>query len=282
MGKQTKIVVGTVAAAAVTIAASIAVGRVAFDRMVAREVDEFVAARTATEPNVVAETDLEALPEPVRRWLRWSGVVGKPRPSAVRLRQEGEIRLGNARWLPFTAEQYYTTDPPGFVWAAKIEMAPLVTVVGRDKYAGGRGSLEARLLGLVTVAKDSGPEVDRGDLLRYLNEIMWFPAVAISPYIVWEGVDATAARATMRYGGVSAPATFRFDERGRLTTMEADRFDSDEGKDNPWSTPVTAYGEFGGIQIPVAGEAIYARASGDYPYIRVRVTAIEYDRPQRF
>lgn len=282
MGKRAKIVVGTVAAVAIVAASSIGVGRVAFARRVAREVDDLFAARAATEPTVVTEADLAGLPESVQRWLRYAGAVGKPLPAAVRLKQEGEIRLGDSRWLPFTAEQYYTTDPPGFVWATKIEMAPLVTVVGRDKYVGGRGSLEARLLGLITVAEDGGPEVDRGDLLRYLNEIMWFPAGAISPYIAWEGIDATSARATMSYAGVSAPATLHFDEQGRLTMMVAERFDSDEGTDNPWSTPFTAYGEFGGIRIPVAGEAIYARASGDYPYIRVRITAIEYDRPERF
>ena len=111
---------------------------------------------------------------------------------------------------------------------------------------------------------------------------MWFPAGAISPSITWESIDATSARATMRYGGVSAPATFRFDGQGRLTTMVAERFDSDEGRDNPWSTPISAYGEFGGVRVPVAGEAIYARDSGDYPYIRVRITTVEYDRAARF
>jgi hypothetical protein len=282
MGKRTKIVVGTVAAVAIVAASSIGVGRLAFDRMVAREVEDLFAASAATEPDVVTEADLAGLPVPVQRWLRNAGVVGKPLPAAVRLKQEGDIRLDDTRWLPFTAEQYYTTDPPGFVWATKIEMAPLVTVVGRDKYVGGRGALEARLLGLVTVAKDSGPEMDRGALLRYLNETMWFPAAALSPYIAWEPIDANSARATMSYGGVSAPATFHFDEEGRLTTMVAERFDSDEGKDNVWSTPITAYGEFGGIRVPVAAEAVYARDSGDYPYIRARVTAIEYDRPERF
>jgi hypothetical protein len=282
MGKRTQIMVGTVATLAIAVASSIGVGRITFDRMVAREVDNLFAASAATGPNVVTDADLAGLPEPVQRWLRHAGVVGRPNPAAVRLRQAGEIRLGDTRWLPFTAEQYYTTDPPGFAWAAKIEMAPLVTVVGRDKYVDGRGSLEARLQGLITVAKDSGPDVDRGDLLRFLNEIMWFPAAAISPYIAWEPIDATSARATMSYGGVSAPATFHFDEQGRLTTMVAERYDSDEGQENVWSTPISEYGEFAGIRVPVAGEAVYARASGDYPYIRVRVTALEYDRPERY
>jgi hypothetical protein len=138
-----------------------------------------------------------------------------------------------------------------------------------------------RLLGLFTVARDSGPAMNHGGLLRYLNELMWFPAGAISPYITWDAIDETSARATMSYGGVSAPATFVFDAQGRLTTMVADRFDRDDGRVNPWSTPITEYGTFDGVRIPVAGEAVYARAPGDFPYIRVRITALEYNRPER-
>jgi hypothetical protein len=218
----------------------------------------------------------------VQRWLRYSGVVGKPIPTAVRLRQEGELRLGDRGWVPFTAEEYYTTDPPGFVWSVRLEMAPLVAVVGRDAYVAGRGSMDMRLLGLFPVARDRGPDMDRGDLLRYLNEIMWFPAGVLSPYITWDAIDASSARATMSYAGVSAPATFFFDEQGRLSNMVADRVDRHDGRVNSWSTPITDYGEFGGVWVPVAGEAVYARESGDFPYIRVRVTALEYDRPERY
>jgi hypothetical protein len=282
MGKRLKIVLGSAAAVAIMAASSIGVARAAFDRRLAGEVDKLFASRVGAESNLITEADLASLPEPVQRWLRYSGVVGKVIPTAIRLKQEGELRLGEKGWLPFTAVEYYTTDPPGFVWSTQIQMSPLVPVVGRDAYFDGRGSMDMRLLGLITVAKDSGPDMDQGDLLRYLNEIMWFPAGAISPHITWEGIDASSARATMSYGGVSAPATFFFDADGRLTTMVAERFDRDDGKVNRWSTPVTAYGEFFGIRIPVAGEALYVRASGDYPYIRARITAVEYDRPERY
>lgn len=282
MGKRTKIVIGSIATVAIVATASVAVGRVATERRISREIDDLFAARAATEPAIITEADLAPLPEPVQRWLRFSGVVGKERPTTVRLKQEGELRLGERGWFPFTAEEYYTTDPPGFVWTVKLDMAPLISVVGRDAYLGGRGSIDMRLLGLIPVAKDSGPDMDQGGLLRYLNEIMWFPAVAVSPYITWEAIDANSARATMSYAGVSSSATFSFDEQGRLTNMLAERFDREDGKVNLWSTPITAYGEFAGTRIPVAGEAVYARDSGDYPYIRLRITALEYNQPERF
>jgi hypothetical protein len=46
--------------------------------------------------------------------------------------------------------------------------------------------------------------------------------------------------------------------------------------------PVTAYGEFDGVRIPVEGQALYARDTGDHAYIRARVVAVEYNRPERY
>ncbi len=283
MGRRRRFVLGGIAlGAAVSLVSNAIDQRRELEEHIKGEIDALLAASGAEAGETVTEEALAGLPEPVGRWLRWSGVVGRKRPSTVRLRQSGELRLGNSGWFPFVAEEYFRTDPPGFVWAVRMTMAPGVTVIGRDRLAGGAGSIEMRLLGLVPVARDSGPEIDRGALLRYLNEIMWFPAAAIGPHIAWEAVDGDSARATITHAGVSASATFRFDRDGRLTDMVAERYDREAGRVLPWSTPISDYGEFGGVRIPVAGEAVYARGEGDIPYIRLRVTAVEYDLPERY
>ena len=106
-----------------------------------------------------------------------------------------------------------------------------------------------------------------------------FLAGALSPYITWEPVEATSARATMQYEGSRGSGTFFFDEDGRVTNMIANRFDREYGAVVPWSTPLQEHGEFDGIRVPTLGTAVYTRDSGDYTYIRVRVTDIEYDVP---
>jgi hypothetical protein len=163
-----------------------------------------------------------------------------------------------------------------------MPVAPGVAVIGRDRYVDGKGSIEMRMLGVVPVARESGMEMDHGAMLRFLNEIMWFPGAALSPYIAWEPVDGGSARATMTWGGTSAPAVFMFDREGRVTDMAAERYDRETGRMARWSTPITAYGELAGMRVPVAGEAVSARGSGDEPYIRLRVTELEYDRPERY
>lgn len=281
MRKRTKIIVGSIAVALVA-ASAVGIGRYVFERRIDGEIDDLLAAGAASEPRVVTDADLINLPEPVQRWLRWSGVVGKPIPATVRLRQKSELRVGDFGWLDFTAEEYYSTEPPAFLWTANVGMAPGISVIGKDSYIDGRGAVEMRLLGVIPVASDDGPAMDEADLLRYLNEIMWFSAGALSPYIAWEPIDGTSARATIIYGGVTGKATFVFDEQGRPANMFADRFDREYGAVVQWSTPLTGYSEFEGIRVPTEGEGVYARQDGDYAYIRLTITDVDYDVPKRF
>lgn len=255
MGRWPKIILGSVAAMAIVAASAVGIGRVASERRVSGEIADLFAASEEAEPTVVTEADLVGLPEPVQRWLRWSRVVGKERPSTVRLKMEGRFRTGEDQdWMPFAAEEYYTTDPPGFVWSVRMEAAPLLSIVGRDRYADGVGDIEMRLLGLIPVADKRGGDLNQGALLRYLNETMWFPAATLSPYITWAGRDANSAEATMSYGGVTASLTFVFDEQGRLTNMTGLRNNDAKGRALPWSTPLDAHGEFDGVRVPLGGK----------------------------
>ncbi|MCA1781607.1 MAG: hypothetical protein LC679_05330 [Intrasporangiaceae bacterium] len=282
MSRRTSVIAGGLAGVVVAATTGIRIGRNAFERRIDAEIDSVLGQGSVGARAPVSEEDLATLPEPVRRWLRWSGVVGRPIPSTVRLRQEGELRIGGRGWIPFTAQEYYSTASPAFVWKARITMASGVEVVGKDSYLDGRGALEMRLLGVVPVARDSGPAVDEADLLRFLNEIMWFPAGALIPEITWEPVDDGSARATMTHGAASGTATFFFDAQGRLTNMVADRYDRESAAVVPWSTPVGSYGEFDGVRLSTSGEAVYTRPSGDYSYIRLRVTDVEFDVSQRY
>jgi len=262
----------------------VAAGRIAFERQVAQEVTALFARSQGGTPAVLTEAELVGLPEPVQRWLPRSQVIGKERPVSIRLQQEGLFSRDGQTWMPYMAEQYYTTDPPGFVWAATMQMAPGLSLIGRDRYFEGRGNMTWRLLGLLPVVDARGPELDQGAMLRYLNETMWFPAAAVSPYINWDTVDLNAARATMSYGGVTVSATFYFDDNGDLVNMVAQRYRDIGGQYSldTWSTPVSAYREFNGVRMPTEGRGVWNLSSGDLPYIKPRVTGIEYNRLARY
>jgi hypothetical protein len=266
---------------AATLAAALGVA-LAFDRRLGGEIDALLADSRPSTVAAVTPEKLDTLPQPVQRWLRHSNVVGTTVPRTVRLRQDGQFRMEGRGWMPFDAEQYFTIDPPGFLWKAAFRMAPMMVVKGRDRYRAGEGSVEMRILSLVPVAKASGGGLDQGALLRFLGELQWFPAAAVADYVVWQAIDAESCRATMAYGGISASMIFRFSPDGRLIESAATRYNDSRKRNEQWVNRNEAEQEIGGVRVPVSGEARWEYDSGPYPYIRWYVTAIEHDRASRF
>ncbi|MCC6313010.1 MAG: hypothetical protein IT337_03285 [Thermomicrobiales bacterium] len=276
MRRSARVALATIAAAATAVAAAAKIA--AFRGEIRNEIDELFAAEHLTPGRVVAEEDLARLPTPVARWLRRAGVVGKRIPRTVRLRQEGEFRLApGGRWMPFTADEYFSLDPPGFVWVVRMEAAPLLAISGRDRYAGGEGSIDMRLLELIPVASQRGGLLNQGALLRYLNETMWFPAAALDPCISWSEIDEHRAQATISYGGMDGSAIFVFDADGRLLDMTADRYYAAGNRTETWSTPLSNERLLGGMRVPASGYGLWKLGVGDFIYIRLRVTDLDYD-----
>src|SRR4030095_15987324 len=131
---------GALIAVAMAIVAGVGLAWLLFERRIAREIDALASDARGGQTTIVSEHDLAALPEPVRRWLRYAKVVGTARPSTAHVKQTGEFQLEGRGWLPFAADQYFTTHPPGVLWKAWFWMKPLLWVAGRDRYRHGEGS----------------------------------------------------------------------------------------------------------------------------------------------
>ena len=249
----------------------------------ADEVRQLLESSAGTD-SIITEKDTQGLLEPVQRNLRYAGIIGKQRINTVRLKQKGLFKMKQGRkWMPYVARQYFTTDPPGFVWQARVKAAPLFWISGRDMYYGGKGSMKIKLWSFIRIVNAAGPKLDQGAMLRYLSEIVWFPTAYLSDYITWEAVDANSAKATMSYGDVTSTAVLHYDEEGRLVSLFADRYKETDDNAVPerWSTPVKEYAEMNGLKVPVKAEAVWNLASGDFTYIDLEVTDIEYNNPAK-
>jgi len=239
----------------------------------------------AGAPSVVTVAEIGRLPPPVQRWMRASGVVGHERAETVRLRQRGEMRTSpDGAWMPTTAEQYFTTAEPGFVWKADVRMARVLPIAGRDSYQGGHGRMVIKAASLVPVVDATGPKIDQGSLLRFLGEMMWFPSAALRPYIAWEPVDDTEARATMTWEGVTASALVAIDERGRAVRFSAERYRGagDDATLDRWVVPCAEWKIVRGIEIPVRGEVTWRLAGGDFTYYRWEILDVEENVPRLY
>jgi hypothetical protein len=142
--------------------------------------------------------------------------------------------------------------------------------------------MDMRLLSLLPVAKKSGGGLNQGDLLRFLGEMQWFPAAAVSPYVAWEELDATSARATMSYGGITASMILTFDPYGRVLEARANRYNDALGRNEMWVNRNNSEREFAGVRVPASGEARWDYAAGPFPYIRWTITTLEQDNPARY
>lgn len=62
-------------------------------------------------------------------------------------------------WMRVEAEQYISTNPPGFIWKAGVK-SPFLHFSGRDKYENGEGHLLIKLFSLIPVVDAKGKEID--------------------------------------------------------------------------------------------------------------------------
>jgi len=222
VGKVVLVILSILATIILLIITVIFIANLLFNQKVAREVKELFADNSEDSDGIIQKSDLEKLPIPVQKWLKYSQVVGKEKIRAVRLKQKAVMRLKEEQsWMPVEAEQYFTIDEPGFIWKARIKAAPLFYIVGRDKYYKGRGNMLIKVLSLIPVADSKGKEMDQGTLLRYLAETVWFPTAALSSYITWEEIDTNSAKATMSYGGITAFGVFTFNDKGEVINFVA-------------------------------------------------------------
>ena len=280
-----KVVIFVLGIIVVMIASFIIIGNIAFKSKVSNEVKELFKKSQETELKRVTEKEIKYLPRPLQRYLRYSQIIGKEEIKTVRLKQKGFIRTSEKqKWMSFEAEQYYTTNPPGFIWFATAKAAPFLSIKVRDRFHEGRGNMLVKLFGLKKIADATGPEIDQGTLIRYLNEMMWFPSAYLSEYIQWEQIDSNSAKATISCKGATASSILNFNEKGELTNFVAQRYRDIGGKFvmETWSTPIKEYKEINGSRIPVKGEGVWNLSSGDFSYIRLEITDIEYNNPSTY
>lgn len=226
----------------------------------------------------VLPAGLAALPPPVRAYVEGMRAAGVPAATAAILEQRGALRTApDQPWMPFVAEQAYSMEPPGFVWLARARVAPLVHIVARDAFVGGRGSMLVRLLGLVTLADARGPELDLGAALRYWGETLAFPERLLDRRVRWEAVDDRHARMIVEHDGLSVAAVVAFDGDGRPAGVRANRFRDVAGRGvlTPWSGLFGEWKVIDGRPFPSRWEAVWHLPEGDFSAVQMEILRVE-------
>ena len=246
--------------------------------------------------------DIEGLPASVQRYFRAVLPQDQSMVTSVNITQSGTFNMGHDtdQWRPFIAEQTVRPGHPGFLWDARIRIAPGVAVHVHDAFINGAGYLHGAIFGAITVMKEKNlREIDEGELLRYIAEAPWYPTALLpSSGARWEQIDERSARVTISVPsagknpdndgdsrGGDAPGelrqsmVFRFTADGLIESVYADaRGATVDGTivPTPWEGHWWAWEVRHGILVPTEGEVAWLYPSGRKPYWRGKLDAIAY------
>ena len=243
------------------------------------------AAEAEGAPPGLTSREREELPGPVVRYFRAVLPDVVPAIRYARLEQRGRFlaRPGPNGWRPFRAVEHFTAHPPGFVWDARIRMAPGLDVMVRDGFVEGRGTMTGSLLGVWrVVAAERTPALDAGALQRYLAEAVWLPTALLpSAGVAWRPLDGAGARATLTAAGTTASVDFHFGSDGLVERVYSAARGRDVGGGRmvptPWQGRFSNYARRAGLRIPLAGEVEWILPEGPQPYWRGEITDVGYE-----
>jgi hypothetical protein len=227
---------------------------------------------------------LEGLPEPARRYFRYTIQPGTPLYTVARISMNGKFGMGN-RELPDYMDMQATqvlAVPEGFIWKMSANR-------GRLQISGSDTEQWTRfwLMGLFPVARMGGdPDHTRSAFGRYVAEaVFWTPAALLpGPGVAWKLVDVNTARVIVRHDGMEQAVDVVVAEDGRPLQVSFDRWSNANSEKvhrlQPFGGYLSEFREFEGFLLPTRVEAGNFFSTDDYfPFFIAEISVVEFPEP---
>ena len=268
---------GTIANVIILIACIFSIGSWRFERSYKHDVTEN-RNQVPASLQVVTENDLQHLPTPVQNYLRYVGVVNKPKVYNYRVIFRGEMRDKEKDWFPFTSEQHNFIGKPTRLFFMKGKMFG-VTVPGYHAYKNGEASMQIKLFGLFPVVDEKEGVLNKAETVTYFNDMcLLAPAALINQAIQWEQISNSVVKAIFSVENITITATLFFNEKGQLVNFVSDdRYAISEKRQYRFSTPVGDYKNFNGYNLPGYGEAVWHYPDGEFTYGKFYLQDVMYN-----
>lgn len=269
---------GTIANIIILAAAILSWGSMRFENTFRSDVRENVKKDFPPSADIVTEQDIARLPEPVQRYLKYTGVLNKPRLKNMYVVFDGKMRNRKKDYFPFTSEQYNFFEEPARLFFMKATMFG-VTVPGYHRYMNATASMDIRVFGLFPVERASGPSMNKTETVTLFNDMcLMAPATLIDRRIKWAPIDSNSVKATFTNHGITISATLFFTDLGKLSNfISNDRTDVGDMKQYPWSTPVRGYVKINGYNLISQADAVWHYPDGEFTYGQFRLKKFRYN-----
>jgi hypothetical protein len=247
-----------------------------------KEVTEGLGRAGMHKPVLITEADIIHLPEPVKKYLSYVGVIGKEKIWNARIRFTGKIRSKpDSGWMKFNSEQYNFFDIPTRIFYIKARMMG-IPAGGLHLYKNETAFMTIKIMGLFTIVDARGENMDQAETVTILNDMCFMaPATLIDKSIKWETVDNQTVKAKLTVGKNSISGILKFNKEGQLINfISNDRYETADGKtliNYPWSTPASDYREINGIRLATKASTIYHHPDKDFCYGEFELEDVRYN-----
>jgi len=197
---------------------------------------------------------------------------------AIRTKEKGFMRMSpEAHWFPFTAEQVIHSTCSSFRWEARLDPGKLTSPSVIDAYAEGHGQITVKL-GVISVRKVTGAEVDKGEMQRYLSSIILFPPILLNhPALECVATGPLHLRLRDRNDETGAAVDLEISEQGCPLVCRADRprMVGKQAVVTPWSATCSDFYVRQGMRLPGNAEALWHLPQGSFSYYRSEIISYE-------
>ena len=268
---------GTIANILILIGVVVGVSGWVFERSFKQDVILGSQNTQAKEESITIE-NIDHLPPIVQKYLHFTGVVGKLKPSQTTITMKGKMRERGKDWFAFTSKQYNFYDQFERLFFMKARMKG-IPVYGYHRYKGPVARMLVKICSLIPVVDIGSELLFKAETVTVLNDLCIFsPGALIDRRFSWNTLGELTVEVKFKNKGHEVRATLYFDEDGRLINFVSDdRISVDDMKYHRFSTPILEYQSYGDYYLPAQGQAIWHYPEGEFIYGIFDIQSIEYN-----
>lgn len=247
-----------------------------------KKISEEFTTQTLQSERVLTTDDISHLPACVKKYLGYTGAIGKSKPQNLCIEFDAEMfRKPGDKPMKSHSVQYnfYGNYSRLFLMKAGKMGIPFHAM---HIYKNEQATFQVKVAELFKVVEVSGKELTKAETVTFLNDMCIFaPACLVDKRLAWSEIDSLSAKVIFTNGKYVVSAILYFNELGELINFMSDDRSAlqNDGtmKKFRWTTPVSDYQEFDGRMVPTVGKTIWHYPEGDFTYGVFTLKSIKYN-----